>query len=65
MKMAFALLFFFENSTLVDESKTVFYRNLQNCRYMCQELSKQQRNYYPTECICRLMWVDSKTKVLL
>lgn len=60
--MAFALLFFFNGS--VDESKTVYYKNLQACRYMCQQLSKEQRNYQPTQCICKLVWVETNTKVL-
>jgi hypothetical protein len=60
--MAFALLFFIGGS--VDESKTVYYKNLQACRYTCQELSKSQRNYMPTECICKLVWVEAETKVL-
>jgi len=62
MKMAFALLFSISGS--VDESKTVYYKNLQACRYMCQQLSKSQRNYEPVECICKLQWVDKSTKVL-
>ena len=60
--MAFALLFFFSGS--VDESKTVYYKNLQACRYMCQQLSKTQRNYEPVKCVCKLEWVDKSTKVL-
>jgi hypothetical protein len=62
MKMAFALLFFFGGS--IDESKTVYYKNLQSCRFMCQELSKEQRNYQPTQCICKLVWVDKKARVI-
>jgi len=60
--MAFALLFIFNGS--VDESKTVYYKNLHACRYMAQELSKSQRNYMPTECICKLVWVKAETKIL-
>ena len=60
--MAFALLFFFSGS--VDESKTVYYKNLQACRYMCQQLSKNQRNYEPVQCVCKLKWVDKSIKVL-
>ena len=60
--MAFALLFFLNGS--VDESKTVYYKNLQACRYMCQQLSKAQRNYQPTQCICKLVWVENNAKVL-
>ena len=62
MKMAFALLFFINGS--VDESKTVYYKNLQACRYMCQQLSKSQRNYEPAECICKLVWVEKNAKVI-
>ena len=62
MKMAFALLFFISGS--VDESKTVYYKNLQACRYMCQQLSKSQRNYEPVQCVCKLQWIEKSTKVL-
>jgi len=62
MKMAFALLFFVNGD--VDAEKTVYYHNLQACRYMCQQLSKQQRNYEPIECVCKLVWVEKAAKVI-
>jgi len=63
MKMVIALLFFTVSGE-IDPSKTLYFHNLQSCRFLCQQLSREQSKYEPTECICRLTWVEEGTKVI-
>ena len=55
MNMVAALVFLFNGQ--VDESKTMYFRDLNTCVYYAQEYNRNRRNYEPTECVCRLAWV--------
>lgn len=56
MSMVVALVFLFNGE--VDPTKTMYFRNLNTCVYYAQEYNKHRRNYEPTECVCRLTWVE-------
>jgi len=62
VKLVVALVFFFDGH--IDHDKTIYFKNIENCRYYAQNYSKPQRNYEPVKCVCKLAWVDRKEKVL-
>jgi hypothetical protein len=62
MKLVIALLFIFNGE--IDHSKSMYFDSITNCRWYCQQVSKEQRYYEATECVCRLAWVDVETPTI-
>jgi hypothetical protein len=63
MKMVIALLFFTATGD-IDETKTMYFKQLESCRWYCSRLSRQQSYYTPTVCTCQLRWVELSAKVI-
>jgi len=62
MKLVVALVFLFNGQ--IDHEKTMHFKELNACRYYAQNFNKERSHYEPTECVCKLAWVDRKVKVL-
>jgi hypothetical protein len=62
MKLVVALVFLFNGQ--IDHEKTIYFQDLNDCRYYAQNYNREKSYYEPTECVCKLAWVDRKTKVL-
>jgi len=62
MKLVVALLFIFDGQ--IDHEKTMYFKNLNACRYYAQNYNRERSYYEPTKCVCKLAWVDGKTRVI-
>lgn len=62
MKLVVALVFLFNGQ--IDHEKTMYFKELNACRYYAQNFSRERSYFEPTECVCKLAWVDRKAKVL-
>lgn len=62
MKLVVALVFLFNGQ--IDPEKTIYFQDLNTCRFYAQNYNRERSNYEPTECICKLAWVDRKEKVI-
>jgi len=62
MKLVVALVFLFNGQ--IDHEKTIYFEELDACRWYAQNYSRERPYFEPTECVCKLAWVDRKAKVL-
>ena len=62
MKLVVALLFIFDGQ--IGHEKTMYFQDLNVCRYYAENYARKQSRYEPTETVCKLAWVDGKTRVI-
>ncbi len=62
MKLVVALLFIIDGQ--IDSDKTVYYEEIDTCRYWCQEYSRDVSYYESMKCVCKLAWVNSDETII-
>ena len=67
MKWVVALVFIFNG--VPDHSKSLYFESIdrysiENCRWYCQEISKERKYWEATKCVCRIAWVDAETPTI-